>query len=250
MKRRLVLLISLVAASWLSGAASFCAASAQGRTDAVAAVNRPAATPPQMRGPVKALGKGMFLVASERLRDPNFSRTVVLLLNYDATGALGLIINRPSDVSLASALPDVEGLSGRPDVLYFGGPVGRNQLFLLVRSGTPPGDADPVVDEVYASVSMDTLHALIDQGDSEFHAHAGYAGWGPGQLDNEVLRGDWYVMPADAATIFDHPAEDVWPELMKRNAGLWVRASPLTRGVQRAALRYRDRRPLAQSSSR
>ena len=184
---------------------------------------------------VKALAKGVFLIASERLRDPNFAQSVVLLLEYDATGALGLIINRPSGVALASALPDVEGLGARTDTLYLGGPVGRNQLFLLVRSASRPEDAEPVVGDVYSSVSLATLRSLLSDDGAEFHAHAGYSGWGPGQLDGEVLRGDWYVTPADALTIFEQSSEEIWPTLMEKNSGLWVRRYPHRRPLSLAA---------------
>lgn len=100
-------------------------------------------------------------------------------------------------------------------------------MLLLVRAAFRPEGADAVLDDVYLSGSLDTLRALLAEGGAEFHAHAGYAGWGPGQLDGEVMRGDWYVTPADAATIFEHPPDDVWPALIKQNAGLWVRQSPI-----------------------
>lgn len=180
------------------------------------------------RKPVDQLGKGVFLIASEKLIDPNFSQTVVLLIDYDQSGALGLIVNRPSGIPLSQALPELEILEKRQDTVFFGGPVGRNQLFLLVRSSLSPPDASLVVEDVYASVSLETLRRLMSDGDPEpvFHAHAGYSGWGPGQLDNEVLRGDWYVTPADALTIFDQPAEEIWPNLIKKHRGVWVFRTP------------------------
>lgn len=220
---RFASLALLIPVLWLPAAGGLCSEIRAGGEVPDPAAQRQAAIPPGLRAPLEALGKGVFLVASKRLRDPNFAQSVVLLLEYDATGAFGLIINRPSDVALASALPEVEGLGARADVLYLGGPVGRNQLFLLVRSASRPEATDPVVDDVYSSVSLDTLRALLADDGAQFHAHAGYAGWGPDQLDGEVMRGDWYVTPADAVTIFEQPSEDVWPALIKRNAGLWVR---------------------------
>lgn len=222
MHRPIVLFTALIAALWLpvTGDLRAAADASNGTVNSHGIV--PTAAPPNRQSPVNALAKGVFLVASERLRDPNFSQSVVLLLEYDSTGALGLIINRPSQVSLASALPEVAGLTGRSDVLYVGGPVGRNQLFLLIRGASQPREANPVVDEIYSSISLETLRALLGEENAEFHAHAGYAGWGPGQLDAEVLRGDWYVAPADADTMFDLPADDVWPALIRKNAGFWV----------------------------
>jgi len=246
---RFALFVPLLTALWLSAIGGVCGAAEISIKFPDSAAYRPAATPPNLRAPVTALGKGVFLVASERLNDPNFMRSVILLLEYDPTGALGLIINRPSDVALASALPEVEALSGRPDHLYVGGPVGRNQLFLLVRAASRPEDADLVVNQVYASVSLDTLRSLLTQENAEFHAHAGYAGWGSGQLDGEVKRGDWYVIPADAVTIFDQPPEHVWPALIKKNAGLWVRRMSIRTGLRQAACNPTEahcRRSLAQ----
>ncbi len=186
--------------------------------------NRRMAASPESRLPANGLGKGMFLIASQSLKDPNFSQTVVLLLDYNASGAMGLVINRPSDVSLAEALPEVEALRGRDEKVYVGGPVGRNQIFLLVKSASPPGDAEPIVDGVFASNSLQTLREIIRAGPEQaaFHAYAGYAGWGPGQLDSEMLRGDWLVAPADAGTVFDTPHDAIWRKLFERNSGLWV----------------------------
>ena len=171
------------------------------------------------------LAKGVFLVASESLSDPNFSQTVVLLLDYDHTGAGGLVINRPTNVSLSSLLPDEENLKGRDDMVYIGGPVGATQLFLLLRSTTLPQQAEKIVDGVYASTSLQTLRDIVAEKSSAdtFQAYAGYAGWGPGQLDAELERGDWLVTPADSETVFDKATENIWPDLIRRNKGLWVR---------------------------
>lgn len=177
------------------------------------------------------LGRGKFLVAGRTLRDPNFSRTVVLLLEHDDSGALGLVVNRPTDITLASVLPDVDELGGRPDLLYLGGPVSRDHLVLLIRSDTAPEGSKAVLDDVFVSANLDTLRALVGAAGAEpFHAYAGYAGWAAGQLEGEVSRGDWHIAPADAETVFEQRAEDVWPDLIRRNTGRWVR-----RGMPRAA---------------
>lgn len=254
MHLRFAMFAAFIPLLWLPAMAGLCG---EIRVDARVAdpsAYRQTATHPNLRAPAEVLDKGVFLVASERLSDPNFRQSVVLVLEYDSTGALGLIINRPSNVALASALPDIEGLGARTDVLYIGGPVGRTQILLLVRAAFRPEGADPVVDDVYVSGSLDTLRALLAEGGAEFHAHAGYAGWGPGQLDGEVMRGDWYVTPADAATIFEHPSDDVWPVLIKQNAGLWVRRSPIRKAYPPASLRGQhriagDNRPLANTAA-
>ena len=186
-----------------------------------------AALPPTLASP-RELEKGVFLIAGKQLNDPNFLRTVILLLEYDATGALGLIINRPSHVSLATLLPDVEGLDGNTRTVFLGGPVGRNQLFPLVRSEAQPSDSKLIVDGIYASTSLETLReiatATATAADTAFHAYAGYAGWAPAQLDREVLRGDWLIATADAPTVFNEDSESIWLDLMRRNTGTWVYA--------------------------
>jgi putative transcriptional regulator len=172
----------------------------------------------------EALGKGVFLVASETLSDPNFSQTVVLLLEYDETGAVGLIINRPTQISLASLLPGEEDLKHRPELVFIGGPVDKSQLFLLLRSASGARQSEEIVDGVYASTSLGTLREILAEESTAaaFQAYAGYSGWGPGQLDAELIRGDWLIAPADSETVFDKAADSIWPELIRKNKGLWV----------------------------
>ena len=172
-------------------------------------------------------GRGMFLLAAPRLRDPRFAQTVVLLLEYDRTGALGLVINRPTEASLhdvlATPLPNSEG-----HAVFAGGPVELRRLIALLRSPVAVDGAERLFGDVHASGSMDTLRRMLERDGhaADVHAYLGYAGWAPGQLDAEIARGDWIVAPADAESVFDTPPVDVWPNLMRRNAGRWVRAGP------------------------
>ena len=174
-----------------------------------------------------ALAKGRFLVASRKLRDPNFAESVVLLVSYGPGGAMGVVINRPTEVTLASALPRVEELRGRKDPLYAGGPVGTHRLVLLVRSAAKLDDSSLVFGNVYVTGSLAALREVIRDTSpkTEFHAYAGSAGWAPGQLDAEVARGDWHITAADAGTVFDKPAPDIWPELIRRLEGQWASGS-------------------------
>ena len=185
------------------------------------------------------LGKGVFLIASESLSDPNFSQTVVLLLEYDNTGAVGLIINRPTQVSLASLLPEEKALKNRLEPVFIGGPVGRTQLFLLLRSDSRPSHSQEIVDGIYATTSLETLREVLAEESAvvAFQAYAGYSGWGPGQLDAELMRGDWLVTRADSETVFEKATDSIWPELIRKNKGRWVRRSwiralPLAAGTR------------------
>jgi len=164
------------------------------------------------------LASGHFLVASQKLMDPNFSETVVLLVEYGQHGAMGVIINRPTEVKLATVLPDMQGVQKREDTVFIGGPVARSHMLLLIRSGGPLQEAQQVFGDVYISGSRAALQRLIDKAKAKerVRVYAGHAGWGPGQLDHEVARGDWLVLPADADNVFDKAPADIWLELLRR----------------------------------
>jgi putative transcriptional regulator len=186
--------------------------------------------------------KGRLLIAGRKLADPNFSETVVLLLTYGDHGAMGLVINRQTDVRLASALPQVLELRDQPDRVFVGGPVAGNVLVLLIRSGQRPEGSEPIFGDVYATGSLATLRQALGRKEKtdRLRAYAGYAGWGPGQLDQEINRGDWYVAPADAAIVFDTPPPEIWPKLVDRFSGQWTKAMW---GLRPLVLGFRFRKP-------
>src|SRR6185295_15451194 len=148
--------------------------------------------------------QGSFLVANRDLGDPNFSRTVVLLIECDEEGALGLVINRATEVELSRAMPDLEGPGIRGQFVFLGGPVERTGMRALVRSTEELEDSFPVFGDVRFSNSKTLLERLARQsgGKIPFRVYAGYSGWGPGQLENEIARGDWLVRPGDADYVF------------------------------------------------
>ena len=186
--------------------------------------------------------RGKFLVASERLVDPNFRETVVLLLEYEVGGgALGVVINRPTDVPLATLLPDVEELSDRADLAFVGGPVARDRMILLIRAEAPPQASARVLDDVFITSSLDVLRELSrGAGDAgRFRAYVGYTGWAPQQLDDEIARGDWSVTQGEPASVFAKDPKKVWPDLRERVSGQWVRAP----GAWRAAAGSRSAPP-------
>ena len=168
--------------------------------------------------------RGRFLVASRQLMDSQFSKTVVLLLQYDRHGAMGLIINQPTEMKLSKVLPEIEGLQQRPDTIYHGGPVAKNQLMLLIRTGSPPEGSHHVFKDIYVSSSRTVIQRMISDPAAEerFRVYAGYAGWSPGQLDQEVSRGGWHILRADPETVFDQASREIWPELIRRSSAQWV----------------------------
>jgi len=168
--------------------------------------------------------KGKFLVASPTIADPRFQEAVVLLIAYDVTGATGLIINRPSEVTLAEALMSVPGLKDRSDVVFYGGPVEGKRVFMLLRSREKPDESDNMFADVYVSMSRKTLESMIGarKTQKQFRVYSGYAGWFPGQLNREVSRGDWYIINADADSIFEKDSSGIWQELIRWNSGIEV----------------------------
>ena len=165
------------------------------------------------RNPGPAAGK--FLVARREMRDPNFAKTVVLLLSYGSDGALGLVINRPSHVKVSTLSSEIEGLATRTDSIFVGGPVPAESLFVLFTADEPPEESDRVFERVHVTRSADVLSRLVTSDEpTEFRVIAGYAGWGPGQLDNEIARGDWYVVEPDEGSLFTSAPGEVWESLV------------------------------------
>ncbi len=164
------------------------------------------------------LAPGMFLVATRRLRAPSFARTVILLIHYDQEGAHGVIVNRPSPIRVNKVLPNQPRSKTPSPYIYLGGPVAQSQLRILVETQQPSADMQRVLDNVYLSGSPEVLKHLLNQttDPKRFRAFAGYAGWAPGQLENEVERGGWHIMPAEVDAIFDAAPASVWPRLVSR----------------------------------
>src|SRR5215510_13302622 len=184
----------------------------------------PLTSPPGPYQSQSALAKGKFLVASRRLGDPNFAETVVLLIEFGQTGTMGVVINRPTEAPLSTLLPEVKGLQQRTDPVYLGGPVGRSQMIILARSGKQPEGSLQVFADVYTIGGQTVLQKILDQAgvEAKFRAYLGYAGWAAGQLEMEVSQGGWYIVPADAAAIFDKAATEIWLELIRRSEAEWV----------------------------
>ncbi len=183
---------------------------------APAAANRPPA--PGVRPAVSLdetqLAAGRFLVAKREMIDPNFAKTVVLLLDYGMHGSLGLVINRPSEMKISALLPELDELKQRKDTVWVGGPVPGNNMFMLVRSTEEPDESRLVFEDVYVSRSEELLGRLAKKRKSTFRVYAGYAGWAPGQLDHEVARGDWHIVQADGDVVFAENPGDIWPILI------------------------------------
>jgi putative transcriptional regulator len=167
---------------------------------------------------------GFFLVAKPSLLDPNFERTVVLVANAPDGATLGVIINRPTEHSLANILPGNPTLAKFTEPLYFGGPVERVGLFAVFRAKESPGESYPVGDDVHIALLPPTVEQLLLNPPAQVRFFSGYSGWAPGQLANELQRGDWWVFDADADTVFRKDTSTLWEELSSRARSITARA--------------------------
>ncbi len=157
----------------------------------------------------------VLLVARPGLPDPNFRESVVLVAQDESQNAVGVIINRPTQRSLASVLPG-ERFKRFSDPIFFGGPVAVNGLFALFRAQTSPGAAVKMLPDVYFAVHPATLEGLFANPPASIRFFTGYSGWAPAQLQGEVDRGDWYVLDADAETIFAKDMRGLWDRLVRK----------------------------------
>ena len=157
---------------------------------------------------------GMFLVATPQLRDPRFAETVVLILNHGREGAIGVVVNRPTWVEPEALFPDVDFFRRYRGVVWFGGPVARTSALFLVRNGDFV-EGEPIVDDIHITADIDEVRENLPFRTDErmLRVYAGYAGWGPGQLDSEISAGDWQVTPASGDLIFTPEPASLWREV-------------------------------------
>lgn len=156
--------------------------------------------------------KGRLLVATELVGGDVFVQTVILLLHYDETGAIGLVVNRPTEVRPEELLADAEAIPGYDGTLYWGGPVQMHSLRALFRTDTPSEGADEIVDSVHG-VPFDDALKMAGSGPASVRFYIGYAGWSAGQLDHELARGSWHVQPASDEIVFAYEPELLWKRL-------------------------------------
>jgi len=165
------------------------------------------------------LANGVFLVAKPDLPDPNFRETVVLITQPEVGGGpLGVIVNRPLAARLSEVIPGATSLPAQFDRIYGGGPIAPNGLLFLVRSHERPQRSLQVLADVYLSRDAGIIEQIVrgEAAVAAFRAYAGYSGWARGQLQAEIMRGGWYLIQADADTIFSADASTVWTDLIKR----------------------------------
>jgi putative transcriptional regulator len=159
--------------------------------------------------------RGHFLVASSELNDPNFLRTVVLIVQHDEMGAMGLVLNRPTDATVRKVWEQVKHSPCEVDApLYLGGPIEGPLVALHTRS--EQADIE-VLPGLFYTVQPDSLEKLVSQGDAPARFIAGYAGWGPEQLEGELEQGAWLVGPARPEQVLGQEV-DLWEKISRELA--------------------------------
>jgi len=171
------------------------------------------------------LSRPVFLVARPDMEDPNFHDSVVLLTRHGPSGAIGVIVNKRTEVPLARALPEAEDRLGPDDRLFFGGPVEPRVVSFVFRAPEGRPGALKVAEGAWASSSEDVIGELLkrDKPTEGLRVFAGLAGWAPGQLEIEIDRGDWRKLPVDAHSLFDVKPEQLWGELDRRASATLAR---------------------------
>jgi len=160
----------------------------------------------------------VLLVAHPRLDGSDFARTVVLVAFPQDAGPTGVVLNRPLGIALGALFEEHPEIAKREDMVFYGGPVQPDGMLFVFRAAEHPVKALPVIDDIYLSADGRLFDALMAKPEdaSAQRFFVGYSGWAEGQLDAEVRRGDWFVLPADADVIYDMPSETMWETLLLR----------------------------------
>lgn len=166
---------------------------------------------------------GRLLVATPSLDDPNFHRTVVLVLAHTPAGALGIVLNRPSERDVGELVPGWDGLAASPGKMFLGGPVNLDSVIGLGRSA-PDGDggATSAFTEILPGVTTIDLHldaSTVGVSLQAVRLFAGSAGWDSTQLENEIAEGAWFVVDAEPDDVFTPDPGDLWRLVLRRQPG-------------------------------
>ncbi len=163
--------------------------------------------------------------------DPNFDRTVIYMLEHRDDGALGVVINRPTDEALSDPLDRWSDLQTAPASIFLGGPVEPDALIALALANEPvdePTDELSPVSGRVASADLTTDPALVAGLVGSIRIFRGYAGWGSGQLEGEIESGAWLVLDAEPADVFASQPGDLWRDVLRRQGGrlAWLATAP------------------------
>lgn len=185
--------------------------------------------------------EGYFLISETELIDPNFVRTVVLMIQHDDGGAFGLVVNRQTDLTLGGIIDTYADTSAADIPVFIGGPVEQQFLFVL-HSGLPEGfsgeHTHEVVPGVFFEPNFQLVQDFLDQhwdriaaeDRPRIHLFGGYSGWGPGQLENELRHRSWVLLEASDKIVFHADPTEGWNEALRKKGGIyWVVAETGTK---------------------
>jgi putative transcriptional regulator len=184
---------------------------------------------------VREPAAGRFLVAQAGLPDLNFHNTVILLVKYDDEGAMGVVVNRPTKVTVSKVFEDMVGSLMRADEpVFVGGPVARSGVVALLRTPEAPGESEYVTEDVYMITAIEEMEDAVasDAKPAEFRVFAGYSGWGAGQLERELLIDSWHVFEGEASLAFDPDPGTLWERLIKLTETRIAMAAGTTKGIR------------------
>ena len=156
--------------------------------------------------------KGSLLVATPALVDPNFRRTVVLVAEHGEAGAMGVVLNRPSETAVAEAIPELVSFAGDEEPVFVGGPVAVDSLLALAEVEEPDESLELVVGAVgfVQDLEVPALRGRV---------FGGYAGWSPGQIEAELDEESWIVVPAEPDDVFSDDPDELWSSVLRRQGG-------------------------------
>ena len=163
--------------------------------------------------------QGQLLIAAPSLLDPNFRRTVVLVTEHNDEGAAGLVLNRPSPAPVAELVPELEELAEDGEQVWVGGPVQANAVLVLGEFLDPDDAAVPL----FGSLGFPSLDepASVLVATTRRRVFAGYAGWGAGQLEDELGRDDWILEPSRPDDVFTESPDALWSDVLRRKGGVY-----------------------------
>jgi len=168
---------------------------------------------------VPPLLRGRLLVATPPLVDPNFDRTVVLMLEHGEDGALGIVINRPSGTALAEVLPDWHEHATAPGVVFSGGPVAPEAVIALARGGNEETEGWVSVLGEVGTIDVGRDPDVVAPHIDALRVFVGYSGWSPGQLEAEIAQDAWFVVPTESGDAFSPHPDQLWREVLRRQRG-------------------------------
>ena len=161
--------------------------------------------------------RGQYLIAGRHLKDPNFFRTVVLIVEHNDAGSMGLVLNRPTATQVRAALAGHFELPEADAPIYYGGPVEPQALFLLHDSPEQAGGELPVLPGLFVGANAEVFEKIVTTAAAtgvKYKIFSGCAGWGSNQLEGELARGDWHIAPADSEAVFHADPYNQWDELI------------------------------------